>query len=245
MIDIGVVTEVLQRDQAVFLDVELRHHDRTALVRWCPPYHGEGFGAWWVPGVGADVVCMFPGLSIDGRDEDLDEGYAVAVVSSMPEPPVAGLQGPLGLLRRVFKGRAGEAQDDHYQGTHDLQVDGAQVRLFLATRATQVNGAEARTNQSTLSWVIQQASTWLSQTTASFTGAVLLRLLSNAKVQIDAPIVELGLSGAVKRIVHEDLVPLFNAHTHSNVENGPGTSGPPVQQAAVGVHTSSRARVDS
>jgi len=242
MIDVGEVKRVEQREQAVFLEVELRHHvgagfPREALVRWCPPYAGDGFGAWWIPSVGEDVVCAFPGVGPDGAVDDLDEGYAFAVVSSRPEPPQDGLQGALAPDRRVFRGRAGEAQDDHLQGSHDLQVDGAQERVFLAERSTETTGDETRANAGTLSWAIEGVTSLVSQATASIKGVLLLRLLSDSRIEIDAPTVALGLSSAIKRIVTEEFLPLYNGHTH-------GGSQVPDQQAQVGVHTSTRTRVD-
>lgn len=252
MIDIGSVLEVVQREQAVFLEVALRHDQVTALVRWAPPYHGPGFGHWWVPDVGADVLCAFPGRGPDGATEDFDEGYAFAVVSSMPEPPVAGLQGPLDPTRRVFKGRLGEAQDDHYQGAHDIEIEGPQRQLLKSTRDTTVVGAETRFFQATRSAVVEGTETrttggvfsWTYQAAANFLGQALLRIISQAEVRIDAPEVKLGSESALRKIVHDAFVALFNAHTHGEVSNGPGVTGPPIQQMTVGVHTSTRTKVD-
>lgn len=257
MIDVGVVLEVGQRANAVFLEVELRHYTNAgaslrALVRWSPPYHGEGFGSWWVPSIGADVLCLFPGLGTDGRAEDLDEGYAVAVVSSDPEPPVAGLVGALATNRRVFKGRPGEAQDDHFQGAHDHTIDGPQTQRLKSTRSTTIDGAETRYFKATRAATVDGTETretkgvfsWLYRAAATFLGDALVRIASQAEVRVDAPIVRLGTETAIKKIVHEEFLALFNAHTHSGVEAGPDTTGPPTAAAVAGAHTSTRTRVD-
>lgn len=145
MNEVGQVLEIVHdTTRAVFLRVQLRNRGIEALVRWCSQQHGAGWGSWWVPPIGADVLCMFTGAGHDGVVDDIDEGFAVAVISTKFEPPVPGLKGPLSLERRVFKGRPGEAQDDHYAGAHDLQVDGPQTQNFLATRDLVVEGDETR-----------------------------------------------------------------------------------------------------
>ena len=219
MIAVGEVIEVVQEPQAVFLNVALRDYSRRdglpveARARWCPQHHGAGFGTWFVPDVGTDVLCAFPGVGPDGRIEDLDEGFAFAFVSSTPEPPVDGLEGDLSATRAVVKGKLGVALDRHHQGALDVKVD----------------GPESRETVGVLEWLLRAAS----------------KLIGDVKITIDAPTLELGVTGAIKKIVHEEAIAVFNAHTHGGVQSGGAITAPPTQQLAVGTHTSTRARVDS
>lgn len=312
MIDVGEVLEVvIAADRAVFLRVQLRYRQVEGLVRWCSQNHGAGWGSWWVPSVGADVVCMFPGAGYDGRIDDVDEGFAVAVVSTKPEPPVNGLEGALSAERRVFKGRPGEAQDDHYQGAHDITIDGPQrqalkstrettvdgneTRLFKANRTATVEGDEARTNEGALAWAVQGTLdwtvdgdetranagalttetdgavshlhndtlevvtegnetresggtlSWVLRGIASFLGDVLVKLISQSEIQIAAPVVRLGAEAAAKRVLHEDFIAQYNAHTHYvGFASGPGYTQQTSPAASAGPGTTSeKARVDN
>lgn len=157
--DVGKIVEVVQEPEAVFLDLELRNFSRSdgepfqALVRWMPLYHGPGFGDWYLPDVGQDVLCLFPGVGPDGRQDDLDDGVAIGVVSSTSSPPVDGLQGPLSASRRVYKGKSGVAYDEHLQGDLDRRVEGAETtiqvgnvtRSHLADRTQDIQGNESLT----------------------------------------------------------------------------------------------------
>ena len=339
MIDVGQIVAVHYDENdpsahSIFLDVELRHnqaHDGPLRgnVRWCPQMAGPGFGSWWVPSVGADVFCVFPGIGPDGRAEDLDEGYAFGVVSSIPEPLQHGLTGKLShgkpnadppiVARRVFKGRPGEMQDDHFQGAHRIQIDGDQEQILLATRQTTVAGDEVRHFASTRQAVVdgnewrwnnadhahevqgsrgvtvhgndvgvfhadrtstiegneartiegnskstiegdETATTegatsresvgvlsWAFRAAVSFLGDVLVRIISQSEIRVSAPLVRLGAEAAVKKIVHEEMVNLFNGHQHDYLP-GPGSvtqTSVPTTPAVIGVHTSTNARVDS
>lgn len=295
MIDVGQIVEVLlEADRAIFLRVQLRHHGVEALARWQPLYHGPGFGSWWVPEVGLDVLCAFPGLGPDGRADDIDEGYAFGVLSTTVEPPVNGLVAGLSATRRVFKGRPGEAQDDHLQGAHDITIDGPQAQRLKSTRNTVVDGAETRHFKQTRNLTVDGPETERFKATRSLTvdgaetrhfkatrtltvdgdetrsykadltidvdgdmgidvdgdGTWTLHgtssLLGDVEIRIAAPLVKLGATDAVKKIVHETFVALFNDHRHSGVDTGSGTSGPPTgaYQMQIGVHTSTKARVD-
>jgi hypothetical protein len=222
VIAVGQVVEVIQDagDPAIFLLVELRHYSRrdglplVGRVRWCPAYHGAGFGEWWVPGEGLDVLCAFPGLAPDGRADDIDEGFAWCAVSTSQEPPVAGLQGALSATRRVSKGRSGEALDRHVQGALDVKVEGAETRETVGI----------------FSRVLRAAATWA--------GDALVKLISQSKITLVAPTVTLGGENATRTLVHEDFITLFNAHVHS------GGGNPPTVPAVIGTHSTTKTKAE-
>jgi hypothetical protein len=222
VIDVGIVKEVIQDpgDPAIFLLVELRHYSRRdgqpcrARVRWCPVYHGAGFGDWWVPPLELDVLCAFPGLGPDGRADDIDEGFAWCAISTSQEPPVAGLVGALSATRRVAKGRSGEALDRHVQGDLDAKVEGKETRETVGV----------------FSRVLRAAATWA--------GDALVKLISQSKITLVAPTVTLGGENAVKTLVHEDFLTLFNAHVHS------GGGNPPTVPAVIGTHSTTKTKAE-
>jgi hypothetical protein len=219
MIAIGLVTEVEKTSSGIRLALDLRHFRDPesdapihATARWCPPYHGAGFGSWHLPDVGVDVLVAFPSPDPGGKAEDLDLGYAFAVISTDAEPPVDGLVAALSATRRVEKGKDGVAFDRHIRSDFDDKVEGKETRETV--------GVFKR--------VLRAAASWL----------------GDSKLTLDAPTVELGAADAVKKIVHEEFLTLFNSHTHSGVQTGGGNTGAPNQQARVDTHTSTRARVD-
>ena len=226
LLDIGEIVTVSKMTTAIFFEVKLRHYvdeagDRVVgRVRWISPYHGAGFGEWWIPDVGLDVLCFFPGVAPHGEVNDLDEGFAFGVVSTKTEPPVEGLVADLSATRRVEKGKSGVDLDQHLQGALDRKVD----------------GAETAENVGIVSRTFRAAASWL--------GDQLMRFHSETEVQIDAPLVKLGDVEAVKKIVHEEFVALFNAHVHSGVDPGAGASGPPTVSMGAS-HISEKTRVDA
>lgn len=193
LLDVAEIAEVIQKaDCAVFLEVKLRHyHDvdgepLEARARLCVPYHGDGFGDWWIPDVGSEVMCFFPGLGLDGMaGGDLDEGFAFALPGTRPRPPAeTGLGGDLSTMRRVYKGRSGEAVDRHVQGDVDVKVD----------------GAESHETVGVFTWLLRAAA----------------KLASDATLQLFGAAVEIGAGAAVQRLVDERFVALFNSHTHNS-----------------------------
>ena len=143
VVEVGIISVVKQdASRAIFLDVELAHHAHStgdpvvARCRWCSPYGGQGFGDWWVPQVGMVVLCLLPGIGIDGSSGDIDEAYAFAVVPGGSRPPVDGLQDVLSATRRVSKTRDGESLDEHIRGEYAQTVE--------SDRIAQINGDESR-----------------------------------------------------------------------------------------------------
>jgi hypothetical protein len=49
---------------------------------------------------------------------------------------------------------------------------------------------------------------------------------ASTKAKVDSPLVELG-SGTLLNLIDTRIITIFNLHTHSGVQAGPGTSGPP------------------
>jgi hypothetical protein len=159
LLAIGEVTKVFPRpDRAVFCEVALRHYSNgdgtplLATVRVCVPVHGAGWGEWWVPEIGTDFLCGFPGVGTNGAaGGELDEGYAFSVLSTRQEPPLNGLKGSLSPARRVYKGREGMAHDWHHQGdvankingNLEHEVGGNELRQVTGNRSRTVQGEEA------------------------------------------------------------------------------------------------------
>ena len=55
-----------------------------------------------------------------------------------------------------------------------------------------------------------------------------VNITATAMVNVTAPAINLGSSGeGLKKLVTDAFETLFNNHTHSNVQNGTGNSGPP------------------
>ena len=145
----GQVTRVFLRpDRGVFCELALRHYSNgngtplLATVRLCSTAHGAGWGDWWVPDIGTDLIAYFPGVG-----GDLDEGRIFGVISSREEPPVAGLKGPLGLGRRVYKGRPETAHDWHFQSDLDHKIDGNLDHEIVLDETRVVGGDRGRTVQ--------------------------------------------------------------------------------------------------
>ena len=153
LLAVGEVTRVFLRpDRGIFCELALRLYSNgdgtplLATVRLCSAAHGAGWGDWWVPDIGTDLVAFFPGVG-----GDLDDGFVYGVVSSIPEPPVNGLKGALGPGRRVYKGRPGTAHDWHFQGDLDEKIDGNldheivldETRVVGGDRSRLVDGSEA------------------------------------------------------------------------------------------------------
>lgn len=148
-----VVDPATDHTDAIYVEVELRHYTHedgrplTALVRWTSPFQGTDFGDWFVPDVGMDILCAFPGVAHDGSPGgDLDEGYSLGFISSSLEPPVlTGLAGDLSATRRVYKGKLGVDHDRHLQGDLDEQVDGNLEALVKGNETRTIEGNEAHT----------------------------------------------------------------------------------------------------
>jgi hypothetical protein len=175
---VGEIAEVFYKPAiGVFLNVDLVHYheeDGTeagrplqATVRWCPSYHGVGYGDWHIPDVGQVVLCHFPGVTQDGiAGDDLENGYATAYVSSSEEPPVAeGIDGDikapaeanssLSVTRRIYTGKPGVDHDSHYQGDVDELVDGRSTRKVLGQDILRVVGGAVARFESSFFYVVE------------------------------------------------------------------------------------------
>jgi hypothetical protein len=264
LLAIGEVTKVFPRpDRAVFCEVALRHYSNgdgtplLATVRVCVPVHGAGWGEWWVPEIGTDFLCGFPGVGTNGAGGELDEGYAFSVLSTRQEPPLNGLKGSLSPARRVYKGREGMAHDWHHQGdvankingNLEHEVGGNELRQVTGNRSRTVQGEEAIEIDGDHDHDLAGSETRLIggnatravsgtetvQNTGAFSRALaaLGSWLSQVKIRICAPIVEAGLqAGPFQKLMNEAAMAIYNAHTHPG-----GGENPASPQMVADVHT--------
>src|SRR5258708_38240591 len=62
-------------------------------------------------------------------------------------------------------------------------------------------------------------------------GTVKLKIAADGtSVEIVSPSIKLDNGGALKKLITETFVALYNAHTHAGVTAGPGVTGTPVVQ---------------
>lgn len=239
---------------AIYVEVELRHYTHedgtplTALVRWTSPYQGTVFGDWFVPDVGMDILCAFPGVGYDGSPGgDLDDGYSLGFISSSLEPPIlTGLSGPLSATRRIYKGKSGVDHDQHFQGDLDEQIDGNRVGLVKGNEGLTVEGNEARIiqgdsvqtitgtedaeNVGVVTRIFRAAVDFLgdvavklkSSATLTLEGVTKIKLVSGTDIDIDAPTITLkATSGGVEVVLDAPTVKAIG----TLVELGAGAGG--------------------
>lgn len=252
----GQVTAVDQRSDGVFVEVALREHveedgdDLTARCTLGVGFHGAGYGGtWWVPDVGVDVICLFPGLSHDMHESggNLDTGVVVGVIPTIQEPIPSGQQGALSASRTVWKGKAGAARDQHVQGDDDRAVDGDENVVVGGDADRQVSGDQTEDVGGTLTRTVgadedqtvtgaltrvlgSLDSTIQGLETRQTTGALTWTLLGAATLTVAgiltlaAATIQLGTE-TLRRLIHEEFKTLFDSHTHPYF-GGPNTGAP-------------------
>ena len=224
LLAVGEVKRVFLRpDRAVFCELALRHYSNgdgtplLATVRLCSSAHGAGWGDWWVPDIGTDLIACFPGVGTNGAaGGELDEGYIYGVISSLEEPPVNGLKGALGPGRRVYKGRPGTAHDWHFQGNRDEKIDGNldhqidgnvdhsiggnETRLVAGDHDRTVQGSEQTENVGVVERVFRALASWV--------GDIKLRFLCD--------LIEVGAqAGVFQKLLNKTAMDTYNNHVHA------------------------------
>lgn len=107
-------------------------------------------------------------------------------------------------------------------------VDGPDLPLSATTRVIigKSGVAEQRETSGALKWFLRSAASLLCDAVMRLTGTQIL--IVSADVQIG--------SGTLRKLMDERLIATFNAHTHSGVQTGGGSTGAPNQTLSTANH---------
>lgn len=171
----GRITKVVQKDHAVFLEVDLVHHQRfdgtplQARCRLFAPYHGKDFGDWWLPEKDQIVLCLFDGPMPHGGLGDPSDGIALAISPTKGDHDLPkGHEDDsndedddkkIGEKLRVHRGRKDEALDVLRRGETRVRIDAAHRLEVTGDRTTKISGDEDLTIEGDLDATVEGDST--------------------------------------------------------------------------------------
>lgn len=245
MVAVGrvVSSRVAADGSAMFATVELEHYRAgasamTAECRVVLPFGGldaagDAFGVGLLPRAASYVLCFFPGLGPEGvPGDDLDNGYCFGSLSSPSVPLPADDAGNRPALNRLVL----RAPKDSGIA---LWIEG----LFGGLRAV----VEAAVDWVVGSMTVSSAGTIRLETDASSSADV--EIDADGNFRLDATIARLvsddlrlgsATSGAVRKLIDERFVAVFNSHTHPHPVVADTLA--PNEQIAVDTHTTTKTR---
>lgn len=221
--------------------VDLREHTidgaplRASCIV-CAPVHGigsdgESFGSWRLPLVGADVLCFFPGVSLEGvLGDELDTGYVLGVVPSQPEPlPENDVAQPVASNRWVTTTPLHTSVSFWMRG-----VQAAFRAAFEGVVSILLKAASTITAESSVTVNGED------DVTVALSNGAILTVSSDGRVVVDCDDIRLG-AGTLARLLNETALATYNGHTHVQ-SGGVLSTAAPTQQMVVGTDTTQETR---
>ncbi|MGT2476691.1 phage baseplate assembly protein V [Paraburkholderia terrae] len=192
----------------------------TEWCRVCQLYAGSGYGSFFVPEKGDEVLVA----CVHG---DLNEAVVLGGLYNGKDKPASKRENAPGADQKLIRTK-GEHQlllDDTQNGKkielkssdgHSVLLDDQDSKLVIDTGGGQIITMEKTGGAITISTLAGQSVKLDGTGTVTLTGPM--------KVQISAAQVEIGALAATSAVVGEAMMAMFSAHTHALL---PGVTAPP------------------
>jgi len=252
----GIVEEIVDPDKLGRIKVSFPWYHEGTVTEWCrvqQPYAGNGYGAFFIPEKGDEVVVAFVhgdmtipvimGGLYNGKDrpptdrqEDRTKNHKLIrtkaghtlLFDDTDKKQKVVLASKSGHTLEMVDEGGKEHLELHTAGGHSVGLDDAGKQITIKTSGGQTIVMDAISGGITLSGV-----------TLTLVGSVTIGLeapavdFSGASVSLSSPSVGLGSAPTDRVVLGDKLMALFNGHTHPIPAGSTGTPTVPMTDAVL------------